>query len=236
MKSLLTINRFKKKSALFAALMGTTLFFSACKNDIDTTSPAIAALSVVNAFPNTSPLDFYLGNDKVNNTGIAFGQKINYFQAYEGSRTFNLTFTGSLNSLLTKSIALKGGMYHSLYVVGKTPQDIDYLLVEDNPALPKENQVNIRFINLSPDAGTLSLELVGDTTKFDNKAFKGYTAFKPVAIAKSNFVLKDNATNTVKAKLDTVNLVKGKTYTFWAKGLAASSTDTEKLAIRVTEH
>jgi len=236
MKTNLSLNSFTKKSSLFVALLGTAVFFNSCKNDIDNSGPAIAALTVVNAYPTTNTLDFYIGSNKVNNTGLAFGQKLSYFEAYAGNTSVNITSTGSLTSIKTKSIVLEGGMYHSLFIIGKTAEDVDYLVLKDNPSAPKENQANIRFVNLSPDAASLSLELVGDTTKFEDKVFKDFTPFKPVTGAKSNFVLKDKASGTVKATLNDVELVKQKTYTIWAKGLETTATDAHKLSIQVTEH
>ncbi|WP_432712136.1 DUF4397 domain-containing protein [Pedobacter sp.] len=236
MKTPLSLNQFRKKATLLVALLGTAIFFNACKNDIDNTTPAIAALSVVNAFPNANTLNFYIGNAQVNNTGIAFGEKLSYLNAYEGSRVFDVAFTGSSTSLLSKAQTLKGGMYHTVYIVGKTTADLEYLLVTDSLTVPKEGEVNLRFMNLSPDAPALSLERASDTTKFDNKAFKAYTKFKPLTAAKSNFILRNKETNAVLATLDDVELVKGRIYTVWAKGLVAGTDATTKLAIKVSEH
>lgn len=225
------------KSTIFTAIAGVAIFFTACKKDFgNNNTPAIAALSVVNAYAGTDALDFYIGSQKVNNTGLAFGQKLDYLQAYEGSRTTDVTLVGSPTSLLSKSINLKGGVYHSLYIIGNTKETMEYLLLEDNDIPPANTKAKIRFINLSPDAASLSLELTGDTTKFDDKAYKAYTSFKPVSAAKVSFVLKDKATNTVKATLNDVTLDNGKTYTIWSKGLANANTELNKLSIQVTKH
>jgi hypothetical protein len=235
MKPMLTFKTFSRGAALFTALIGSAVFFNACKNDFDNTSPGIAALSVVNAYPSTNTLDFYMGTQRVNNTGLAFGQKLSYFTAYEGRHAVKVTLTNSTTTLGTESIDLKGGLYHSLYLVGNTTDSLDYLLVDDQPSQPAQGKANVRFINLSPDATNLSLELTGDTTAFKNKAFKGFTAFKPVPAAKSTFVLRD-ASNAVRATRDTVTLQNGRTYTVWAKGLATGGTDVTKLSIEVTSH
>ncbi len=237
MKTFSTLNRFKKSTALFATLVGTAVLLNSCKNDINQTTPAIAALTVVNAYPTNTALDFYLGNERVNNTGLAFGEKISYFQAYEGLRTAVVTATGTTTpNLVSKSITLKGGIYHSLYVIGKETADVDFILVEDTLTNPAANKVNIRFANLSPDAPALSLELVGDETSFDDLAYKAFTPFKSVNGVKSKFILREKATDAVKATLEDVELKPGKIYTVWAKGLNTSESDTNKLTIKVTEH
>ena len=235
MKPILTFKAFSKKAALVTALLGGAVFFNSCKNDIDNTSPGIAALSVVNAYPTASTLDFYIGSQRVNNTGLAFGGKLNYFTAYEGTHTAKVTLTNSTTTLASKTINLKGGFYHSLYLVGNATDSLDYLLLDDQPSQLATGKAGVRFVNLSPNSTNLSLELTGDTTGFKNKAFKGFTTFKPVTAAKSTFVLR-NAANGVVATRDTVNLQNGRVYTIYAKGLSTGGTDATKLSIEVTSH
>ena len=235
MKPILTFKAFYKNAAMVTALLGAAVFFNSCKNDIDNTSPGIAALSVVNAYPSTNTLDFYIGTQRVNNTGLAFGGKLKYFKVYEGSHSTKVTLTNSATTLATKNISLKGGFYHSLYLVGNATDSLDYLLLDDQPSQPAEGKAGVRFVNLSPNSTSLSLELTGDTTGFKNKVFKGFTTFKPVTAAKANFVLRD-AANTVVATRDTVNLQNGRVYTIYAKGLATGGTDATKLSIEVTSH
>jgi len=235
MKPILTFKTFSKNTALLSALIGSAVFFNSCKNDFDNSGPGIAALSVVNAYPSTTPLDFYMGTQRVNNTGLAFGQKLQYFEAYEGKHAAKVTLSNSTTTLANKTIDLKGGIYHSLYLLGNTTDSLSYLLLTDQPLQPAAGNANVRFINLSPNSPSLSLELTGDTTGFKNKAFKDFTPFKPVKAAKSTFVLR-NATNATVATRDTVNLQNGRTYTIWAKGLATGGTDVTKLSIEVTSH
>jgi hypothetical protein len=235
MKPILTFKAFSKNATLVTAMLGAAVLFNSCKNDIDNTSPGIAALSVVNAYPTSNTLDFYIGSQRVNNTGLAFGGKLDYFTAYEGTHSAKVTLTNSTTTLATKTITLKGGLYHSLYLVGNATDSLDYLLLDDQPSQPAQGKAGVRFVNLSPNTTGLSLELTGDTTGFKNKAFKGFTAFKPVtAAAKSTFVLK-NANNVVLATRET-DLANGKIYTIYAKGLTTGGTDATKIAIGVTSH
>jgi hypothetical protein len=235
MKPILTFKAFSKNAALVTAMLGAAVLFNSCKNDIDNTSPGIAALSVVNAYPSTSTLDFYIGSQRVNNTGLAFGGKLAYFSTYEGTHATKVTLTNSTTTLTTKNITLKGGLYHSLYLVSNNTDSLDYVLLDDQPSQPAQGKAGVRFVNLSPKTTGLSLELTGDTTGFKNKDFKGFTAFKPVTAAKSSFVLR-NASNVIIAKRDTVNLQNGRIYTIYAKGLATGGTDATKLSLEVTSH
>jgi hypothetical protein len=237
MKTFSILNKFRKNITMFAALAGTALFLNSCKNDINQTTPAIAALAVINAYPTeTSTLDFFLGNERVNNTGLAFGGDIKYFNAYEGARTADVTISGNSTKLVSKSITLKGGIYHSLYVIGESAEKADFLLIEDELSNPAANKVHLRFANLSPDAGALELEIENDETVFEDRVYKAFTPFKSVPAVKSKFILKDKATGDVVATKENVDLKQGAIYTVWAKGLATSESDVTKLSVEVTPH
>jgi hypothetical protein len=238
MKTFSTLNKFRKNITMFAALAGTALFLNSCKNDINQTTPAIAALTVINAYPSeTSTLDFFLGNERVNNTGLAFGGAISYFNAYEGARTADVTISGTSTKLVSKSITLKGGVYHSLYVIGESAEKADFLLIEDELTNPAANKVHVRFANLSPDAGSLELKIENDETVFEDRAYKAFTPFKSVpAAVKSKFILTDKATGEVLATKEDVELKQGLIYTVWAKGLVALETGAKKIDLVVTKH
>lgn len=229
--------KLSKRTSIFAALLGVATIFSACKHDNydNVNTPAVAVLSVVNAYPNTSPLDFYLGSERVNNTGLSFGQNIQYFRVYEGKREANIAVTGTTTSLLKKTVDIQAGNYYSLYIIGDKTETLDYLLIKDNTTDPGQGKSKIRFANLSPDAPVLTLEVVGSDAKFENIAYKGYTDLNAVtSAAKATLILKSN--NTPIATLTDVELKDGSTYTVWAKGLNAITTGDNKLTLNVTKN
>lgn len=238
MKSFLTQNRLSKRTSIFAALAGVALFFSACKHDnyyYDT--PGIAAATIYNAVPSTNNLDFYLGEKKVNNTPLAYGLVTDPFTAYSGSRKATVALAGTQTNLVSKSLDIVTGNYYSLYIIGKQTDALDLLLVRDNTSAanpPGESKSKIRFINLSPDAPALSLEVVGATEPaFDNIAYKSNSDFKPFNAAKSTIVLKNKATNTELARLTDVDLKSNYIYTVWAKGLVTPTGTADAIALQI---
>lgn len=231
--------KLSKRTSIFAALLGVAAIFGACKNNNydNVNTPAVAVLSVVNAYPNTNPLDFYLGSERVNNTGLSFGQNIQYFRVYEGKREANIAVTGTTTSLLKKTVDIQAGNYYSLYIIGDKTETLDYLLTKDNTDAPAAGKAKIRFINLSPDAPALNLVIDDNATKFENIAYKANTEFKDVtAIDKSTITLKNTAGTEVGIKLSDFKFTAGKVYTVWAKGLLNSTTDANKLTVQVTLH
>jgi hypothetical protein len=107
-------------------------------------------------------------------------------------------------------------------------------LVEDDLTAPAADKANVRFVNMSPDAGNLDLAITGQTTPlFAKTAFKGATKFVAVAPgAELNFQINENTKTDVLAKVEKIKIEKGKIYTIWAKGLKAA-TDSTKLALGV---
>lgn len=238
MKSFLTLSRRSKRITMFAALAGIALFFNACKHDnsyyYDSPS-SIAAGTIVNAFPSTSSLDFYLNGNKVNNVGISYGLNSDYSRFYSGSRKATVTIAGSQTALLSKSLDILVGNYYSIFIIGKKADALDFLLLKDNTPDPGNLKSKIRFINLSPDAPALSLEVVGTTEPaFDNLSYKSYSDFKLLNSGKSTLILKDKATNLEKARLTDVDLKSNVVYTVWAKGLVAPTGTTDALSLQVT--
>ncbi len=222
------------KLTMLGLVMTIVLLFNACKKDDVEYTPTIAALSVVNASPNSTSVDFYIENQKVNTNALAFGEKIEYQRVYQGNRGTVVTAAGSQTPLLSKTIALQGGEYHSLYIVGKIDA-LDYVFLKDEVSDPEASKAKVRFMNLSPDAPALNMEITGETTTFTDLAYKGYTSFKNVNAALSTITLKNKATGDVVATLTNVDLKSGKIYTVWSKGLVNTTVDAQKLTIQVTQ-
>lgn len=220
-----------------AALAGIALSFSACKSN-DTPSPGIAALAITYAVPDGENVNFYLDNAKVNASPFSFGNKVDYFQVYEGIRNARVHKANDNNVVLNEDINLIPGEYYSLYIVNKVA-NIEYLLINDKvTSSPAAGKAKVRFLNLAPDATALDLVIEGETAKFENKAFKGYTEFTDVAennTATLKLINRANG-NAVVATLNDVELKSGSIYSVWAKGLLTTSETPQEIAIKVSKH
>jgi hypothetical protein len=224
-----------KSTLLIAALIGFTSIFQSCKVDDPAPVQDVSALTIINASPNSSGLDFYIENQKVNPTAFNFPLRMPYQRVYSGTRTAKVTASSNSTTLFSGNLILLPGEYHSLFIIGKV-EALDFLLIKDDLSFPVAGKSKIRFGNLSPDAQSMSLEIVGDTTQFANKAYKSFTAFKNVNPGKFTLNLKDNATGAVLATMPNVELLPDKTYTIWAKGLNTTTVEAQKLAIHLINH
>ncbi|CAM4377533.1 protein of unknown function [Pedobacter westerhofensis] len=229
------------KVYILAAMSYVAICLSSCKHDDEVIIPNQAAFSVTNASPTRPSVDFYLDNQKVNNstvgssTALNYGNSTGYWLAVTGTRTGKVTVSGNTTSILTQKIDLENDRYHSIFIVNSA-DTLSFLRIRDDwSASTPDGKAQVRFINLSPDAPAYSLEYSGDTTAFTNRAYKEYTGFKPVT-AKTGITLnlRNTATNEIVSTLTDVKLDSKEIYTVWARGLvSAQPADTAK-RIKIT--
>lgn len=207
-----------KAARLFVILL-SIVFLNSCKKEKEVVSPNYSYLRIVNASPGLGTYNVY-ANDKIMNTAaLPFGGTVAYKTFEEGTYNIKFTTASDVTSLITKEVVLKTNEVSSLYLIGK-PGQLDGLLVFDDVQTPTlSEQSFIRFINLSPDAGSLDLNVVGGANVTTNKGYKTHSAYAKVDAKKYSFEIKDNATGAVKATLTDVDFVAGRYYTIIARGL-----------------
>lgn len=227
-------NPFMKLS--FTLLLFTVLF-SSCLKDSEreyNDTVIVSALTVINASPDTPPLDFVLDNQRVQKFSYP-DEKINYFAAFSGKRSARLFETGQLNQPVHEfEIRLLQGKYYSLYITG-TKDNLGSLLIEDDLRSPGKEYAKVRFINLSPDAPALDFKISGDSVLASQKRFKEYTGFQDVKAGNYSAVIKSSNGDIVNFPFD-LQIKAGKIYTVWAKGLIESSNENEKFGYSLVNH
>lgn len=211
-----------KATRLFSILLLlSAIFLNSCKKSEELGVAKYSYLRVVNTSPGLGTYNVY-ANDRIMNTinaPLPFGGGIAYKTFDPG--TYNIKFTtgGDMNSLLTKEVTVKESEVSSLYLIGK-PSQLDGLLIFDdvqNPSLSEQS--SIRFINLSPDAPALDLNIVGGANVTTNKVYKTYSTYTKLDAKKYSFEIKDTATGAVRATLTDVSFAAGRYYTIIARGL-----------------
>ena len=215
-------------SLLLLAAAACTL--NSCAKDDNTVTP-ISGLSVVNASPTLATYNVYLNSAKVNTAALPFTGTVNYFQITPGANSVMFTTASSIESVLTTSINLEADKAYSLYLVDKQ-ENLDALLVPDDLSLTPTDKAVVRFINLSPDAGTLTLNQTGGTSLSAEQAYKGSSAFATAEAKTYSLEIQDKATGLILAKQEDVTLTAGRTYTIIAAGMVAPSTNEQALRIQ----
>jgi hypothetical protein len=155
--SILKGKRLLTYSLIFALAGITTVLTSCLKNDSNniTPQPDVAALSLVNASPNSRSINFFLDDKKVNATGISYLQGLSYINAYTGSRKVQIKDNSTSNVLATKSYTLLKNTYYSLFITGTGvgADSLGLLMVKDSLVRPASGKVRVRFAHLSRYCG-----------------------------------------------------------------------------------
>ncbi len=230
-----------KIKALVAIAALSVAIVSCSKDDNDYTPQPISGLSIYHASPTPEKLDIYVGNGKANDAAasyvdFAFGNKMEYLNVYSGERQVTVKKKGTDPSLLTDKFNFEPQIGYSLFIVDNLAT-VKFLMLKDDLTKPESGKARVRFVNVSPDAGALNLNIEGkDTDLFSNKLFKEYTTFEAIdAGDKVTFNVKNTTGGTLATKIQDVKIESGKIYTIWVKGLKAATDDT-KLGVVVSEH
>ena len=209
------------------------LLTSCLKNhDNDYVEPPVAFLSVINASPDSQPVNFFLDQNRANDFPINYGHGIDYIRAFPGKRVATFYAAGAQQKLKADTINLTVSKFYSMYLANVTATP-DMILIRDSISRPDAGKATIRLVNVSPDAGAVDLGIKAGVLLASNLAYKGASAFVPIqGDATYTLEVRKKGTATVLATLADVKLNGGSVYTIWLQGLAAA-TDQKKLSANV---
>jgi uncharacterized protein DUF4397 len=193
----------------------------ACKNNNDAPTPKLTTyLDVVNATADT--VNFYLNGSRLNNNSNLYpGSSSSYLQVLAGQQNFQVKdafnpATSVVRALFTYPVNLDTGRYYSLFIAGTTPDksftDSGYLFKDT-----LQNICLVRFVNASPDAGTLSMAL-GDTTQFQNAPFKTVTQFAAIGVSGRKTIRVYQQGNSNPIYTGAISLTENVSYTLFTRG------------------
>ena len=170
-----------KKNHIFLTILIAGSLVASCKKDTGI-STNIASLNIINATVDAPSLALNFSSVVIpyyrNKTAISMGSAVE-FGLSSGVSALNLVSSADTsNTLFHGTLDLKLGGIYSLYVIGQTPH-MDTLFMKDNIPAHEDSTAGARFINLSPDSQSLSINQVGNTTPdFTSLAYKKITGFK----------------------------------------------------------
>ncbi|MBE9598299.1 DUF4397 domain-containing protein [Pedobacter sp. MC2016-24] len=223
-----------RTSLTCSILAATTFFMQSCSKD---TAPVveISYLSIVNATPTLATFNAYVDQTKITNAGpLSFGAAVGYFQATPGAHTVKFTTASSTDPLISKSVSLEANKAYSLFLINKST-NMDYLLTPDQINNTASAKAFVRFVNLSPDAPALNLNVKDVATALiPDQAYKAVSSFIETEAKSYTFQLKNKANGNAVGENDlTFELKAGKTYTVMAVGMVTAAEGDQKIQIKV---
>jgi len=229
------MNKFSLKTlyALFAIVTATLL--AACGKS-DEVQINVGTLSVYNTSPTATTYDVYLNGSKLNSAALPLGGGVKYTQLAQGTYEAKFTVASETAAVYTKSgISVGNNAFSTLYLTGTTG-NFDGLLLADNFGTPNTEKAYVRFINLSPDAPALDLNVKDGAAVTTNKAYKAASEFIAVDPGAKVFELKETVGGNVKNTLESTTLVKATFYTVIARGKVTPGANERNFGGQVITH
>lgn len=195
------------------------LLFNSCSNDPEPV-PELSYLNITNASPTMATYNVYVGTNRVNSGGaLGFGDGITYGQYNPGTNSIKFTTATSTESVITKNVNLEANVAHSLFLVDKGT--MDYLVFKDQLPSISSGKTFVRFINLSPDAGTINLVIKDGAAVVSDKAYKAGSEFIELEAKAYTFQIKDKTSGTQRGADISLDAKANRSYTIIAIGLLA---------------
>lgn len=181
-------------------------------------------LDVVNATSDT--LDYFINGTRQNNfSDIYANGATNYAFVLFGTANYSFKKAGNPVTLFKQSLTLDTATFYSLFVCGESADKT--FLITDNlgqtTAIDKlNNMAAVRFVNASPNAGSLDVKVsVGTSLTFAGYDYKSVSSFR--ALRDTVDSVKVYAAGTTQLLKDTViTPISGQAYTLFSKGTPGS--------------
>ncbi|MCE7053488.1 DUF4397 domain-containing protein [Algoriphagus sp. AGSA1] len=234
MMSLKSFAKKNFKSLAAIALVSGTLGLTSClDNDNDPIDyPPAGYISIYNGAPDNNGVIIFADQNQVNNSPLKYSEALAYRNFHPGDRLFKFSEPNSLTSLYEEEYEIKVDSVYSMFMVEEAGE-IDAFLVKDNWSEPSSNKAQIRLVNLSPDAGNVSL-LIDDseTPLFDGIVFKNISDFESIDTKKVKMTLVSSSGDTL-ATATNVDLQGNRVYTLIVRGFVESAENSKKLDLQL---
>lgn len=221
------------RSLTTLVLLAGTMGLTSCMDDNDPIEyPAAGYISIYNGAPSNTGTIVYADQNQVNNSPLKYTEVLAYKNFYPGDRLFKFSEANSVTSLLEKEFEIKVDSVYSLFMV-ENASALDAVLVDDDWSEPTATEAQIRIVNLSPDAGTVSLKTDEVATPFfSNVDFKGNSEFESLESKIYNLTVVSSTGETL-ATATNVDLKGNRVYTLVLRGYKQSTDNSKKLDLQL---
>ncbi|EAZ79709.1 DUF4397 domain-containing protein [Algoriphagus machipongonensis] len=225
-------NRFKVLLSL--AVIGATFTLTSCLDDDNNTPlPPAGYVLIYHGSPDAPDTDIYADQNKVNNFPISYTQGLSYSPFYIGERTFKFTNVNSLSSFLQKDFMVKADSVYSLFLVNNF-DNVDAIMIPDNWGETTNETSQFRLVNISPDAGSVSLEITGENTDIvTDLASLESSDFQEMESGVYDFVVKSTTSGETLVSATDIELRGNRIYTLILRGLVSATDEKTKLDLQL---
>ncbi|RCH54239.1 hypothetical protein DJ568_13145 [Mucilaginibacter hurinus] len=214
MKTYVQVRLLKLVSLLMVLFVA--LAITSCSKDKDDNKRGDARVMIVNAVEGSAEQNFYLDNNKLNSSALAYGESTSYLSTTAGTRKAEFRSESSSTANVSFDLPLVANKNYSIFYAGPT-SSATYMVTEDDITPPPAGKAKIRFVHLATAFETgIDVGVVGASKFVNNLKFKTASAFSNVD-ANSAFALFATGSTTALLTIPTP-IDEGKIYTIYVTG------------------
>lgn len=235
---MMSVNSFAMKnlkSLASVALLAGTMGLTGCldnDDNIQNNYPPAGYISIYNGAPSNAGVIVYADQNQVNNFSLKYSEVLPYSNFYPGDRLFKFSDPNSVTSLLEKEFEIKVDSVYSLFMV-EDDGELDAVLVDDDWSEPTADEAQIRMVNLSSDAGAVSLRIDEiETPMFSDLSFKSNSEFESLATKIYDLTVVSTTGETL-ATATNVELKGNRVYTLVLRGNKQATENAKKLDLQL---
>lgn len=220
------------KHKILFIILSTVVFsyFSSCKKDDVDQGGKIsgeAKIKFINASQSNTSVDFYVGDAKVNDLALAYGESSEYIKVPSGNKTTKVNQGMSALEAQSDFNFVPTFSYTSFFVEDGEGKGA-VVTFEDNLGAVESDRYRVRFINLSPNfTNALNISLPGGELVVNALAFKASSGYFMIN-AGVGLGVSVVGTGTFKIA-NGKEFEGGKNYTIWLSGTSNSSLSINKI-------
>ena len=212
------------------------IFFSGCSKGEDDVS-GNARISLTHSATEAPALDAFIDAEKITTAPLSFGNTTGvqgdpYINTNAGIRYLRISTDGTKNVVQGNVPLAVDGVY-SVFAYDSigTGGVLKTLILTDKLTAPADNKTHIRFLQLSPDTGRITLQFTNttDTVVFSGRSYLGSQVIDASlgnfsAINAGDYTIRVTTAGTITPVLYTVpiSLNEGKIYTIYTRGKKAN--------------
>ncbi len=201
---------------LFSTLLLITVGLSSCKKNDNNQAGVSANVMAVNSAQGSAAQDFYVDNNKLSTSAIAYTQNTSYISVGNGSHTAEFRNSTTVNS--SANVNFEPGSYNTVYFTNNN----ETVVTKDDRTPPPSGKARVRFVHLaSAVTGAVDLGLAAGNKLVTGLAYKAASAYYDVDAA-TTFSLYAAGSSTASLSIPTT-IQAGKIYTIYVSGSTAVS-------------
>lgn len=233
----------KKFPLVILAVISSMIFLSSClKDSNNTTQPQSGAFLMAQVSPTAPTVSIYFNSTTQILDTLRFGGYSPYVGPINpGTYTIIVDSFGTTTpSKLKSTVTIDANKFYSYFIIDSFNK-VKSAFINDVFKAPSTDSVYLRFFNFALNTKSpLTLAQSGGGAFSSNRTFNDqqnnpqYIAFNEVPKGTYSFDLKD--TSGAVLKTQNLNLIGGKVYTLFAKGIQGSADTTKALSIGLLEN